>query len=252
MKQGTKSVRTGARLSMCLFLALFLSSSLPGLTRAFVVAPTTTMFQKQGLLGNRANKSVLLQVAELDSLMNVASSATSSLDHATTSSLLSASPVLESLGSLVTKIAQQGGPPAMAAAVAISDSVPLLPSQPISVVAGALFGFPTGLLAVVVGQTIATAFALILGRQLGSNILDWLGRENGEKVKKVLEELGLDATADYQKVFTTILVARQSPVLPFSLGNYMVGAATSGTCASQDLRQDDKVSNGWDSAVIAK
>ena len=227
MKQGTNSVRTGARLSMCLFLAL---SSLPGLTRAFVVAPTTTMFQqKQGLLGNRVNKkSVLLQVAEVDSLMNVASSASSSLD-ATPTSLLSASPVLESLGSFVTKIAQQGGPPAMAAAVAISDSVPLLPTQPISVVAGALFGFPTGLLAVVVGQTMATAFALILGRQLGSNILDWLGRENGEKVKKVLEELGLDATADYQKVFTTILVARQSPVLPFSLGNYMVGAATSGT-----------------------
>lgn len=133
---------------------------------------------------------------------------------------------VESLAIFLTNLAQKGGLPAMALAVTISDSVPLLPTQPISIIAGAVFGFQSGLTAVICGQALATLFALTMGRQLGSNILDFLGEETGAKVQKVLQELGLDSTADYKKVFTTILVARQSPVLPFSVGNYMVGAAT--------------------------
>ena len=131
----------------------------------------------------------------------------------------------------IAAIAQQGGPPIMALAVALADSIPLVPTQPISIVAGALFGLKLGLPAVIFGQTMATLFAFIFGRNVLSNS-DWNVFENTQdadksKLSKVLEELtvGLNS-GDPKTVFFTIFLARQSPVLPFSLGNYFVGAAT--------------------------
>jgi uncharacterized membrane protein YdjX (TVP38/TMEM64 family) len=131
----------------------------------------------------------------------------------------------------IAAIALQGGPPIMALAVALADSIPLVPTQPISIVAGALFGIKLGLPAVIFGQTMATMFAFIFGRNVLANS-DWNVFENTQgadknKLAKVLEELtvGLNS-GDPKTVFFTIFLARQSPVLPFSLGNYFVGAAT--------------------------
>ena len=119
----------------------------------------------------------------------------------------------------------------MALAVAVSDSVPLLPTQPISVVAGALFGIKLGLPAVILGQLLATTFAMVSGRYWLANS-DWNMFEQTDSGKKgklslVLDELtaGLN-TDDFKTVFLTIFLARQSPVLPFSVGNYFIGAAT--------------------------
>jgi uncharacterized membrane protein YdjX (TVP38/TMEM64 family) len=139
----------------------------------------------------------------------------------------SSSSLVESVGAIVSRLAQRGGPPFMALAVSISDVVPLLPTQPISVIAGALFGFPTALIAVVIGQTVATTFALLVGRQILSQKPEWMERFGGNspKMQKALVDLGLNSD-DPMTVFRTIFVARQSPVLPFSLGNYLVGAAT--------------------------
>lgn len=139
----------------------------------------------------------------------------------------SSSSLAESVGATVSSLAQKGGPPFMALAVSISDSIPLLPTQPISVIAGALFGFPTALIAVVIGQTVATIFALLVGRQILSEKPEWMDRFGGNspKMQKALVDLGLNSD-DAMTVFRTIFVARQSPVLPFSLGNYLVGAAT--------------------------
>lgn len=129
-------------------------------------------------------------------------------------------------------LAKEGGPPIMALAVALSDTVPLVPTQPISIIAGALFGLKLGLPAVLIGQTIATSFALLFGRHVLANSAWNIFEETGEgedksKLAKVLDELtsGLNS-GDPKTVFLTILLARQSPVLPFSLGNYFVGAAT--------------------------
>ena len=182
--------------------------------------------------GRKHRDTMCLHMTMMDGCLVEVVTATPALLDSTdgvAASAMTTTTTLKSLGALITEWAEQGGPTAMSMAVAISDAVPLLPTQPISVLAGALFGFQTGLLVVVLGQSLATIFALVVGRQLGSNILAILGRDNSDKIKKVLEQLGLDSTADYKKVFTTILVARQSPVLPFSLGNYMVGAVTSGT-----------------------
>jgi uncharacterized membrane protein YdjX (TVP38/TMEM64 family) len=133
----------------------------------------------------------------------------------------------------ILTIAKEGGPPIMALAVALADTIPLVPTQPISLVAGALFGLKMGLPAVLLGQTVATTFAILFGRYVLAesdwNVFDQAGEEGADKSKltKVLDELtsGLNS-GDAKTVFLSIFLARQSPVLPFSLGNYFVGAAT--------------------------
>jgi uncharacterized membrane protein YdjX (TVP38/TMEM64 family) len=140
--------------------------------------------------------------------------------------------MLDSLRETVLKVATEGGPPILVLAVALADSIPLVPTQPISIVAGALFGLKLGLPAVVIGQAFATSFALLFGRYVLTNS-EWNVFEQAaegkdrSKLAKVLDELtsGLNSD-DPRAVFLTILLARQSPVLPFSLGNYFIGAAT--------------------------
>lgn len=153
---------------------------------------------------------------------------------------------IESTGQLIAAVAQKQGPLAMVLAVALTDSVPLVPTQPISIIAGAVFGLPIGLASVIAGQTIATVFAILFGRYvLARRGNDWQAEilntteevaitqssssDDNKKTKlaKVFAELtsGLNSD-DWKTVFGTILLARQSPVLPFSLGNYFIGAST--------------------------
>jgi uncharacterized membrane protein YdjX (TVP38/TMEM64 family) len=122
----------------------------------------------------------------------------------------------------------------VAMAVVTTDTVPLLPTQPVAVFAGAALGFTKALAAVVAGQAVATVLALCIGRY-------WLARRSGSggdgggfmggkdgKARRFIDEMasgGLN-NPDFGRVFFTIAVARQSPVLPFSLGNYLIGALT--------------------------
>jgi len=126
---------------------------------------------------------------------------------------------------------KQGGAPAMALIVALSDTIPFLPTQPIAILAGIIFGFKFGLPAVIIGQAMATIFALLFGREVLAksewSVFDSTEPTDNNKMMKVLDELtvGLN-TGDFKTVFGTIVLARQSPVMPFSLGNYFIGAAT--------------------------
>ena len=138
----------------------------------------------------------------------------------------------DSIRDILLTDAKEGGPPIMALAVALADTLPLVPTQPISLVAGALFGIKFGLPAVIIGQAVATLFALLFGRYVLAdsdwNVFDQAGEgEDKSKLAKVLEGLtsGLNSD-DPKKVFLTIFLARQTPVLPFSMGNYFIGAAT--------------------------
>ena len=140
--------------------------------------------------------------------------------------------MFDSVRETVLTVAKEGGPPIMALAVTLADIIPLVPTQPISIVAGALFGLKLGLPAVVFGQAVATSFALLFGRYVLANsewnVFEQAGEgKDRSKLAKVLDELtsGLNSD-DPRAVFLTILLARQSPVLPFSLGNYFIGAAT--------------------------
>jgi uncharacterized membrane protein YdjX (TVP38/TMEM64 family) len=139
----------------------------------------------------------------------------------------------ESTGAMIASLAKEEGPLSMVLAVALADSIPLVPTQPISILAGAVFGFKIGLPAVLIGQAVATTFAMVVGRYVLAKRGDFQESledkdKNGDnKLAKVLEELtaGLNSD-DWKTVFGTILLARQSPVLPFSIGNYFVGAST--------------------------
>jgi uncharacterized membrane protein YdjX (TVP38/TMEM64 family) len=140
----------------------------------------------------------------------------------------------ESTGAMIASLAKEEGPLSMVLAVALADSIPLVPTQPISLLAGAVFGLKIGLPAVILGQAVATTFAMVVGRYILAKRGDFQesleGKEDtsgDNKLAKVLDELTAGLNSDnWKTVFGTILLARQSPVLPFSIGNYFVGAST--------------------------
>ena len=144
------------------------------------------------------------------------------------------SKLIDMLNSTITEMAQHGGiVPSLALilAVALADSIPCIPSQPVAVLSGAVFGFWDGILPFEIGQSLAIILCMTLGRfvrkRTRNRDTSHYARSNS-KLSRILEELtvGLNSN-EWGKVFCTIVLVRQSPVLPFSLGNYFVGAATS-------------------------
>lgn len=130
--------------------------------------------------------------------------------------------ILAALSSSAVKM----GPSAMVLAVIVTDSVPILPTQPIAVAAGALFGFYRGIVSVLIGQAIATTFALHVGRRFSSKILKMPLFANG-KSAEFLNEIAAELNSDsFITVFSKVFVARSSPFVPFSIGNYLIGAIT--------------------------
>jgi len=127
-----------------------------------------------------------------------------------------------------------GGPPLAILTVTMTDSIPLVPTQPISVLAGAVLGFSQALPCVIAGQVLATTFSFLVGREILQNNEKFSFFQSGDgsqettQQQRVFEELtsGLNNVEDWKQVFGTIVLLRQSPVIPFSLGNYFVGAAT--------------------------
>lgn len=128
------------------------------------------------------------------------------------------------------------GPTGMAAAVCFADMVPGVPTQPIAIATGALFGFQQGLVCVCAGQAAATAAAVSLARSPAAKSV--LSKAEGAlsapgPLKSSLDTIA--ATINSQSafgVFTTIIGVRQSPIIPFSLGNYYVGLFTRAPLAS--------------------
>jgi uncharacterized membrane protein YdjX (TVP38/TMEM64 family) len=108
--------------------------------------------------------------------------------------------------------------------------VPGAPTQPIAITTGALFGFQEGLACVVVGQALAAAAAIALARSPVAKA--FVGRVEDALAASGPLKRSLDAiaaTIDSQSalgVMGTIIGVRQSPVIPFSLGNYFLGLFT--------------------------
>ena len=118
---------------------------------------------------------------------------------------------------------QSGGPLAAYGLVAVCDSIPLLPTQPVTIATGAAFGLGPGLAIVVGGQTTASLFCFLVGRTL-------LGPE---KIQDLFGTTVTDVAAEFTQgddafgtTFRSVVVLRQSPVIPFSVVNYVLGAAT--------------------------
>jgi uncharacterized membrane protein YdjX (TVP38/TMEM64 family) len=130
---------------------------------------------------------------------------------------------------------RQLGPAAAAGACFLADMIPGAPTQPISIAAGALFGFQEGLAAVCFGQALAAAGALTLARSPAAKAVRGKAEELlGEgAVKRSLDTIA--KTVDSQSafgVFGSIVGVRTSPVIPFSLGNYYLGLFTRAPIAS--------------------
>lgn len=124
------------------------------------------------------------------------------------------------------------GPMGMAAVVCGADMIPGAPTQPIAIAAGALFGLPNGLLAVCVGQAFAAAGALTLSRTPAVRELILSKEQELESESPNKLRLSLNAVAKridsqgFWGVIATVVGVRQSPIIPFSLGNYYLGLFT--------------------------
>ena len=108
------------------------------------------------------------------------------------------------------------GPAAIPAFIALYVAVSLLPVGPsgvLTVVGGALLGFPVALAAVLVGAVSGAAVAFSIGRVLGRDVVSGL---SGERLR------ALDARVR-DHGFATVLVARLVPVIPFTTLNYACG-----------------------------
>lgn len=124
----------------------------------------------------------------------------------------------------VEGLVQKGGPGAAFLAVAICDAIPLVPTQPLTIATGAAFGLGPGLALVVSGQATAATVCFLVGRLI-------LGPEKvkqlfGPKFASVASQFTSSGDDRYATTFRTVILLRQSPVVPFSVGNYVLGAAT--------------------------
>lgn len=111
------------------------------------------------------------------------------------------------------EVAEAGawGPTAFVAMFAVAALLPL-PRPALSVLAGALFGLPLGLLTAWAGALLGACLGHTLGRLLG---------------RRAMEELGGARAAAYLRghAFVSVLVLRLAPIVPFVAVNYAAGAA---------------------------
>lgn len=129
--------------------------------------------------------------------------------------------------------AKTAGTPALMASACLLDMVPGLPTQPATLAIGATLGFQKGLATVAGAQTTACFLSLTLARKLGNagqplgDFLDGI-KESGAAplVDAVAKKVDGSEEGDWKTPFTAIYVLRNSPVVPFTLGNYLIGACT--------------------------
>ncbi|KAJ8613382.1 hypothetical protein CTAYLR_002312 [Chrysophaeum taylorii] len=125
----------------------------------------------------------------------------------------------------VEELVLRGGPGAAYLAVCFFDSVPLLPTQPITIATGAAFGLGPGLAIVVSGQATAATLCFAAGRTILGP--DRVREIFGAKITSIASQFATGSGEDsFATTFKSVVLLRQSPVVPFSVGNYVLGAAT--------------------------
>ena len=91
----------------------------------------------------------------------------------------------------------------------------LIPGSPLTVGAGAVFGFWTGLILVSVGSTLGAVAAFLISRYLASGFIE-------KKIDKSHKFSAMDM-AIKREGWKIIFLARLSPIIPFFLLNYALG-----------------------------
>ncbi|KAL4551596.1 hypothetical protein Ndes2526B_g05870 [Nannochloris sp. 'desiccata'] len=133
------------------------------------------------------------------------------------------------------------GPVAFIATVAIAESIPLMPTQPLSLASGLLFGTQKGAACMLVGTTLASLIAFTVARGVGRPLAEKILRHemkgvevddegnavpstNGFSVQAKLMEatVAIENGSLFQQTFA-VFVLRMTPFIPFSASNYMLG-----------------------------
>ena len=91
----------------------------------------------------------------------------------------------------------------------------LIPGSPLTVGAGAVFGFWTGLILVSVGSTLGSVAAFLISRYLARGFIE-------KKIDKSHKFSAMDM-AIKREGWKIIFLARLSPIIPFFLLNYALG-----------------------------
>jgi len=147
------------------------------------------------------------------------------------------------------------GPAAMATIVAVASIIPFVPTQPLYVLSGALFGAQEGALVALLGSLEAAAVAFLFARQLGRRrVADfladpkWLGPKFGAPARRLVFEtladaeraflgsseragggvtgddaIGTNGTNAPLEKFLKLTLYRLAPHAPFTVANYVLG-----------------------------
>jgi uncharacterized membrane protein YdjX (TVP38/TMEM64 family) len=111
--------------------------------------------------------------------------------------------------------------PAVAALLYILATVFLMPGSAMTLTAAALFDFKTAFFVVFVGANLGSLCAFLMARTfLRKRIAEWAATK--PQFRSVDQAIGRSA-------FTTVLLARLSPALPFNALNYFLGITSVGT-----------------------
>jgi len=154
--------------------------------------------------------------------------------------------LLEALSSFLQAVEDMGpaGAGVFAATVALAELVPLLPTTPLALASGLLFGAAKGALLVIAGNLTAATLAFYISRGIGARFAKRMvaaeggdhGSGSGEDkatAKAATATSGLaarfasvtaaiEAGTPVQK-FAAVFALRATPVVPFSASNYALG-----------------------------
>ena len=111
------------------------------------------------------------------------------------------------------------GAVAIPAYIALYAGVTLLPAGPtavLTIVGGALLGFPVALACVLVGALLGASGSFFISRSLGREFVRGV---SNERIRALDEKVGRNG-------FATVLVARLIPLVPFSSANYAFGVTS--------------------------